>query len=74
MFRFADPYFLYLLILLPLLAIFYVYSNYRRKKRLCQYGDPQLLKNLMLGVSKYRPGVKFWIMWIVLGCAIIINQ
>lgn len=71
MFRFADPYFLYLLILLPLLAIFYVYSNYRRKKRLCQYGDPQLLKNLMLGVSKYRPGVKFWIMWIVLGCAII---
>ena len=63
MFRFTDPNFLYLLILLPLLVIFYVYSNYRRKKRMRQYGDLELLKELMPEVSTYRPAVKFWITW-----------
>lgn len=71
MFRFADPNFLYLLILLPLLAIFYGYSNYRRKKRIRQYGDPELLKELMPEVSAYRPVIKFWITWIALGLAIV---
>lgn len=71
MFRFADPNFLYLLILLPLLAIFYGYSNYRRKKRIRQYGDPELLKELMPEVSTYRPVIKFWITWIALGLAIV---
>ena len=71
MFRFADPNFLYLLILLPLLVIFYVYSNYRRKKRMRQYGDLELLKELMPEVSTYRPAVKFWITWVALGLAIV---
>ncbi|MBR5848346.1 MAG: BatA domain-containing protein, partial [Bacteroidaceae bacterium] len=34
MMRFANPEYLYLLILVPLLAVVYFYSNYRRKKRL----------------------------------------
>ncbi len=71
MFRFADPDFLYLLILLPLLVMFYVYSNYHRKKRIRQYGDPELLKELMPEVSAYRPNVKFWITWFALGLAIV---
>lgn len=71
MFRFADPNFLYLLILLPLLVIFYVYSDYRRKKRMRQYGDLELLKELMPEVSTYRPAVKFWITWVALGLAIV---
>ena len=32
MFRFEEPAYLYLLLLLPLLAAFYLYSNYRRRK------------------------------------------
>ena len=71
MFRFADPQFLYLLILLPLLVIFFIYSNYRRKKRISEYGDPELIKDLMPEVSYYRPIIKFWIMWLVLGLAIV---
>lgn len=71
MLRFADPQFLYLLILLPLLVIFYIYSNYRRKKRISEYGDPELIKGLMPEVSYYRPVIKFWIMWFVLGLAIV---
>ena len=71
MFRFADPNFLYLLILLPLLAVFYVYSNIRYKQRLRKYGDPDLLKTLMPEVSYYRPMLKFWLMWLALGLAIV---
>ena len=38
MFRFGEPQYLYLLIVLPLLAVFYFYSNYRRRKKLREYG------------------------------------
>ena len=67
MFRFADPIYLYLLLLLPLLAILYVYSNYRRKRNIRKYGDPQLLAHLMPGVSIYRRHVKFWLTLFALG-------
>ena len=53
---------MYLLIVVPILAAFYFYSNYRRRKRLKEYGDMELLKQLMPEVSKYRPDVKFWLM------------
>lgn len=59
--RFANPEYLYLLALVPLLVSVYVYSNYRRRKRLKEYGDEELLKELMPDVSAYRPNVKFWL-------------
>ena len=52
MFRFGEPLYLYLLIVVPILAAFYFYSNYRRRKRLKEYGDMELLKQLMPEVSK----------------------
>ena len=61
MFRFADPTYLYLLIILPFLVAFYFYSNYKRRKNIRKFGDPVLLSQLMPDVSKYRPNVKFWI-------------
>lgn len=71
MFRFADPTYLYTLIILPFLAIFYFYSNYRRRKNIRKYGDPELIESLMPEVSKYRPDVKFWIVLITLGLIIV---
>lgn len=62
MFRFGEPLYLYLLIVVPILAVFYFYSNYRRRRRLKEYGDMELLKQLMPEVSKYRPDVKFWLL------------
>ena len=70
MFRFGEPLYLSLLIVLPVLAAFYFYSNYRCRKRLRLHGDPQLLKELMPDESKYRPGVKFWLMLAALGMII----
>jgi Ca-activated chloride channel family protein len=51
-----------LLILVPALVLFYIYSNYRRRKALRSYGDPALLEQLMPAVSKHRPDVKFGVM------------
>lgn len=67
MFRFEEPAYLYILLLLPLLAAFYLYSNYRRRHAIRQFGDPELMAQLMPEVSKYRPDVKFCIVLIVLG-------
>ena len=63
MFRFEEPAYLYLLLLLPLLAAFYLYSNYRRRKNIRKFGDPELMAQLMPDVSKYRPDVKFWMVF-----------
>lgn len=71
MFRFAEPNYLYLLVILALILVVYLYSNYRRKKRISKYGDSELLKQLMPEVSHFRPVLKFWIMWIALGLIIL---
>lgn len=67
MFRFGEPTYLYLLLLLPFLAAFYLYSNYRRRRNIRRFGDPELLAQLMPDVSKYRPDVKFWLIFAAIG-------
>lgn len=63
MFRFEEPTYLYLLFILPFLAAFYFYSNFRKRKAIKEFGDPELMQPLMPGVSKYRPDVKFWLIF-----------
>lgn len=67
MFRFEEPTYLYLLLLLPFLAAFYLYSNYRRRKAIRKFGDPVLMAQLMPDVSKYRPDVKFGLVFAAIG-------
>ena len=67
MFRFEEPTYLYLLLLLPFLAAFYLYSNYRRRKAIRKFGDAVLMAQLMPDVSKYRPDVKFWLVFAAIG-------
>lgn len=71
MFRFENPLYLYALIVIPLLAVLYYYSNYRRKRRLRTYGDPALLQELMIDVSAWRPQVKVWLLLLALASLII---
>lgn len=66
MFRFEEPLYLYLLLLVPLLAGLHYATNYHRKKRLLRYGDPTLLKELMPDVSFVRREVKIWLMFMAL--------
>lgn len=67
MFRFEEPTYLYLLLLLPLLAALFLYSNYRRRRAIKKFGDPELMAQLMPDASKYRLDVKFWIVFVAIG-------
>lgn len=71
MFRFEDPIYLWLLVLIPVLALvrFVTYRN--QKKRLRQFGDLKLLKDLMPDVSHFRPRVKFWLLLAALALLIV---
>ena len=71
MFRFENSQYLYLLAVVPILALLFYYSNYRRRKRLRKYGDPSLLKELMIDVSHWRPHVKIWLLLLALASLII---
>lgn len=62
MFRFESPIYLYLLVLIPLLALIRYLSYRNQKKRFRKFGEPSLLKALMPDVSRFRPSVKFWIL------------
>lgn len=66
MFRFGEPVYLYLLLVLPLLVGIHFYGNYQRRKRIRKYGDPLLLEHLMPDVSKHRLSMKFWLVWFAL--------
>jgi Ca-activated chloride channel family protein len=71
MFRFEDPIYLYLLALIPLLALIRFVSYRNQRKRLRKFGDPALLKALMPDVSRFRPGVKFWILQAALALLVL---
>ena len=61
MFRFESPIFLYLLLLVPVLVVIRLLYQRNKMRKLKRFGDPQLLNDMMQGVSKYRPAVKFWL-------------
>jgi Ca-activated chloride channel homolog len=59
MFRFSNPEYLYLLLLIPVIILVYLVINIRQQKRLKAFGDPVLLAQLMPDVSYRRPLLKF---------------
>ena len=62
LFRFANPQYLYLLIIIPILVGWYTYTRIQRKNALKKFGDITLLKNLMPGESKIKQNLKFGIL------------
>ena len=71
MFQFANPYFFYLLLIIPLAIAIYIFVNYRQKKKLREFGNVDTLKQLMPNVSKYRPHIKFCLSLLVLTLIIV---
>lgn len=71
MFRFENPEYLWLLVIIPLLAVVRFLSWRQRKKKLNKFGEPELLRQLMPDISHFRPTVKFWLMLIALALMII---
>lgn len=71
MLRFEDPIFLWLLCILPVLVLIRLIGWGRRHAKLKKLGDPELLKQLMPGISKYRPTVKFCLLLSALALLIV---
>ncbi len=71
MFRFEDPAYLWLLLVLPLLVIIYMVAMRRRTVKLRKFGDAALVRDLMPDASKARPILKFGLLLGALALAII---
>jgi Ca-activated chloride channel homolog len=71
LFRFANPDFLYLLLLLPGLIAIYIINSVRRNRALNRFGDQSLVRDLIPEISKARLMIKFIIQLIGTSSAII---
>lgn len=72
MFSFANPEYLYLLILIPVIFGLFLLSRMIRAKNIRKYGNPALLEAQMPDVSKYKPSIKISIQLVALALIVII--
>lgn len=71
MFRFENPIYLWLLLIIPILIIIKIMMWYVQRKNLSRIGNPTLLKELMPDVSRFRPWVKFLLLITALSSLIL---
>jgi len=71
MFRFEDPIYLWLLVLIPVLALVRLITYRNQKRKLRKFGDPKLLKEMMPDVSRFRPSIKFGLLLTALALLIV---
>ena len=71
MFRFENPIYLWLLVVVVVLALIRFITYFNQKKRLRKFGDPDLMRQLMPDVSHWRPLVKFCLLELALTLVII---
>ena len=71
MFRFANIEILWLLWTVPAFAIAYYWYTKRKRKQLEEFGDAELMKQLMPNACRVRPTVKFTILMVALTLLIV---
>ena len=71
MFRFANSEYLYLLLLIPVLAIIYALVARRRRHLLAKFGNLELLKGLMPDFSRGRLRLKFVLYLLAFACVVL---
>ena len=72
LFRFANPEYLYLLLLLPLLIFLWMLNEFRKRRALKRFGNIELVKKLIPDLSKIRPALKFVFQIIAISLSIIL--
>jgi Ca-activated chloride channel family protein len=72
LFRFANPDFLYLLLLLPVMVILWILNGIRKKRALNRLGETELVNRLLPELSGIRPALKFFLQFLVIAAVIII--
>jgi Ca-activated chloride channel homolog len=71
LFKFANPDYLYLLLLLPVVVLLYIINEIRKKKALKRLGNIILIGSLIPEMSKVRSALKFILQLIALSAGII---
>jgi len=71
MFRFANPYLLYCLLVLPLILVLFYITRMLKKKNISEFGDLPLMQLLMPDASPSRPVWKFYFYLVALTLIII---
>jgi Ca-activated chloride channel family protein len=71
LFRFANPDFLYLLLLLPVVILLFILNEVRKKKALRRLGDAKLVNGLVPEMSGIRPLIKFILQIIAFSAGVI---
>ena len=71
LFRFANPDYLYLLLLLPVMILLFIINEIRKRRARKRLGDPHLIDSLMPEVSDSRQIVKFILLLLVVAFSTI---
>ena len=71
MFRFADIEMLWWLLTIPVFVVAYILITRHKRRQLSEFGDPELMAQLMPDASKSRPIVKFALLMGALSLLII---
>lgn len=71
MFRFEDATYLWLLLLIPLLALFRYAMMRQRREKLRKFCAPELLRRLAPDMSRSRREVKFWLLMATLALLVV---
>lgn len=66
MFRFANQEYLFLLLIVPVLVVFFIWVRRSKKKLMARFGDLRLLEKLMFSYSPARQNLK--IFFVVFAC------
>jgi Ca-activated chloride channel family protein len=72
MFRFAHPEYLILFLIIPVLLGIFIYTGIIKRRKIQQFGNPELLAQLMPNVSKIRPKVKFYFQLTAIALLIVV--
>jgi len=71
LFRFANPDYLYLLLLLPAMVLIFIINEIRKRRALKRFGNPVLVGTLVPEMSKSRPLIKFIIQSLAVTAGVI---
>ena len=71
MFRFANIEILWLLVTIPVFIAAYIAYTRRKRRQLEDFGDAELMEQLMPNASRVRPTVKFSILMVALALLIV---
>ena len=72
LFRFANIEILYLLAVIPVFVLAFIAMTKRKRRQLEEFGDPELMEQLMPNASRQRPVLKFILVMVAL-CLLIFS-